>query len=555
MDFLNKAFTQFNDLFRSMSPGGRITAGLLLVVAVVSVGYLFQAQVGGGDEYLFGGASIPTPTLQKMEEAFGKAGLNGFTIEGGRVKVSRAQRAAYLAALADNHAMPSYPGDDFKDEAGAGPFESPSQHTERLKHAKEREISLVLSYMKGIERASVLLDSQPQPGIGQPLIKTASVFASVIGSQPLDDEQVDTICEYVAGAVAGMNPENVTIADANGPVRTGRPRSASVVDDAYAQAARKAEQELNKKIRSALAYVPNLTVTSTVVLDQNKGTRILQNTVDPKGTVALRTNEVNKETSRGGVSPGGAPGLQQQGGGVNTPVQSVGSSGSGSETTKEDKSEVVNASSTTTTESEKYGLTPRSAKVSVGIPASYYEKVWRERNPTKEPGDEKKPENQAAIDEIRKGIIQDVTTHVATLLPPSEVRDPTTLVTVTSFQDIKPVEIPGPAVTQKAFSWLSENWPMLAMVGLVLASLGMLRSALRGVPATAAPEPSTLAARISLGETTNEEKEDSVEATAARRLRRITGSGPSLRDELSEIVKEDPDSAASILRAWIGQAN
>ena len=44
MDFLNKAFTQFNDLFRSMSPGGRITAGLLLVVAVVSVGYLFQGK-------------------------------------------------------------------------------------------------------------------------------------------------------------------------------------------------------------------------------------------------------------------------------------------------------------------------------------------------------------------------------------------------------------------------------------------------------------------------------------------------------------------------------
>ena len=55
MDFLNKAFAQFSDLFRSMTPGGRITAGLLLVVAVVSVGYLFQHQVSGGDDYLFGG--------------------------------------------------------------------------------------------------------------------------------------------------------------------------------------------------------------------------------------------------------------------------------------------------------------------------------------------------------------------------------------------------------------------------------------------------------------------------------------------------------------------
>src|SRR5271166_3142417 len=105
MDFLNKAFTQLSYLFRSMTPGGRITAGLLLVVAVVSVGYLFQSQVTGGDVCLFSGATIDTPTLQKMEEAFGTKGLNGFTIEGGRVKVPYAQRAAYLAALADAKAL------------------------------------------------------------------------------------------------------------------------------------------------------------------------------------------------------------------------------------------------------------------------------------------------------------------------------------------------------------------------------------------------------------------------------------------------------------------
>src|SRR5271165_5445234 len=120
MDFLNKALAQFNDLFRSMTPGGRITAGLLLVVAVVSVGYLFQHQVSGGDDYLFGGESIPTPTLQKMEEAFGKAGLNGFAMEGGRVKVPHAQRAAYLAALADEHALPLNSGQAFRAATDGG---------------------------------------------------------------------------------------------------------------------------------------------------------------------------------------------------------------------------------------------------------------------------------------------------------------------------------------------------------------------------------------------------------------------------------------------------
>jgi flagellar biosynthesis/type III secretory pathway M-ring protein FliF/YscJ len=30
--------------------------------------------------------------------------------------------------------------------------------------------------------------------------------------------------------------------------------------------------------------------------------------------------------------------------------------------------------------------------------------------------------------------------------------------------------------------------------------------------------------------------------------------GPSLKEDLSELVKEDPDGAAAILRTWIGNA-
>jgi flagellar biosynthesis/type III secretory pathway M-ring protein FliF/YscJ len=35
---------------------------------------------------------------------------------------------------------------------------------------------------------------------------------------------------------------------------------------------------------------------------------------------------------------------------------------------------------------------------------------------------------------------------------------------------------------------------------------------------------------------------------------RFSGSGPDLKQELQEIVKENPDAAVTILRAWIGEA-
>ncbi len=553
MDFLNKAFAQFNDLFRSMTPGGRITAGLLLVVAVVSVGYLFQHQAGGGDDDLFGGAPMQPSTLDKMEAAFGKAGLSGYSIAGGRVKVPHAQRAAYWGALADAKALPPNFIDSFKDDSSI--FDSPMQRQVRLDQAKEARLSLVISNMKGIAQASVIIDKEGQSGLNPTPLKTASVTVWGTGGTPPDDDLVDKIRYCVATANAGMKPENVTICDGDGMVYRGSEANGGP-DGEYARAARKAEQVLNDKVRNALRYIPNVIVTSAVTLDHDKGSHSLEIKNDPK-PVPERTTENNHMISREtGSSGGGAPGLQAQGGGPMA-AASLAGGGKGNETNEENKNETINAISRTSTEKETYGGIPQKETVSVIIPTSYFERVWQAANPAKE-GEEAKKPDQAALDKIGEEIMLKVRSAVAPLLSAApDVKDPTLLVTVTSFQDIKTAEIPGPAVTQRALTWFGENWPMLAMVGLVLFSLGMLRSMLRGVPGGhphgGSPESAALSMRVTASESKSPEAEEPVEAAAARRLRRMSGTGPSLRDELSEMVKEDPDSAANVLRSWIGQ--
>src|SRR5215470_9963560 len=99
MDFLNQAIAQVSDLFRSMTPGARITAGLLLAVVVVSVGYLFQQQAAGPDEYLFGGEYLTDGQLNQIDAAIAKANLSNYRREGNRILVPAGQKAAYLAAV------------------------------------------------------------------------------------------------------------------------------------------------------------------------------------------------------------------------------------------------------------------------------------------------------------------------------------------------------------------------------------------------------------------------------------------------------------------------
>ena len=89
MDFLNQAYSQVADLFRSMTPAARVTAGLLLAVVVISVIYLVRFQSSGADEYLLGGRAFSEREIATMEAAFSQAGLQRWESDGNRIRVPR----------------------------------------------------------------------------------------------------------------------------------------------------------------------------------------------------------------------------------------------------------------------------------------------------------------------------------------------------------------------------------------------------------------------------------------------------------------------------------
>src|SRR3972149_2737830 len=140
MDFLNQALAQVSDLFRSMTPGARITAGLLLAVVVISVGYLFQYRSAGPDEFLFGGQYLTDGQINQIEASMAQAGLNDYERQGNRVLVPRGLRAEYLSAGADGGALPPNFHNYLESalEQG-GPWESGEATRERRKDAPQQK--------------------------------------------------------------------------------------------------------------------------------------------------------------------------------------------------------------------------------------------------------------------------------------------------------------------------------------------------------------------------------------------------------------------------------
>ncbi len=565
MDFLNRALAQVRDLFLSMTPGARITAGLLLGVVVISLAYLFHSGVGSGETYLFGGAAFTSSEQQAMEAAFAKAGLNGYEIEGGKIRVPRGQQNVYIAALGPGKALPHNFADLLEAAVSeSNPFRPREAAAAAIETAKMKELSIIIGKMNGIDDATVMFGSKDKPGLLHEITRTASVTVKPRGNEALSAELADSIRSMVASAMA-IERSNITVTDRN----TGRtdqcgPEEAGGAASAYAKAKQEQERQYQEKIVKALAYVPGVNVQCDVTLDPEQVHRETEVKYDPKTVPVDVVDETHSRSNDGSGSVGGVPGLQSQG--ANTKMSlSAGGGGKGSH--EEDETSTRHEKSNaggTRIEKETAGLTPKEVKVSVQVPQSYFRKVWEEQN-RPEPGQPAKSPTAADLEQVQTQKMTDIRSCVANLLPrPAGATDlthfdPTQWVKVTPFQDIKPAEIPPTPFRDNVLDWLNQYWTTLGLIGLGMVSLVMLRSMVRSIPAAgeAAGANSRSASagpggHAGAAAAQSEAEEAEEEPAAPAKTRRFAIAGGSLMDDLSELVSTDPDTAANILRNWIG---
>jgi flagellar M-ring protein FliF len=403
-----------------------------------------------------------------------------------------------MAALADGEAMPAHFGTLLANATTKpGPFTSRSQIDAMNKVALERTLANTIRWMKGIKWAAVIYHLPKKAGFrsdGQP---TAMVTVAPHGDKELDEHQVPKIRDLVAAAI-GIGAEAVTVVDINGrSYAGGKPDGigSSVLDDPYFSRKRSYEAECEQKIRKALSYVPGVTVTAHVELDQ----------------------QLHRREEKNGWS--------------------------------QDRMVTEFAS-----------LTPKKVTIAVGVPDTYYEEIWRKSNPAPNSPLHAMSDKKALdrIELAEKSKIQD---FVAQLIPqPDVTADVRPLVTVTTFAQLTTPELSAPATTDRVFEWISTHRSILGTIGIGLASLVLLRSMV-GSPWAASPAPA-----VALPPSTDDIRtktaaarklplsEKKPEKTTVHPLKYKPKDGESLREELVAMVRDDPDSAADVLRRWIGRA-
>ena len=378
MDFLNQTIGQVRELFLSMTPAARVTAVLLLGVIGISLTFLFRQHVAGPDDYLFGGEYLPAREADRAFAAIAQAGLNDAERVGNRIRVPRGHKSAYLAAVAKADALPTNYDTIMEKALDPGPFVDSETRRQRLKTAKARQIALILREWDGIEDAKVIYDITPPTGLSRRQQATATVSVRPVLGETLDSQRVQLIQKTVAGAVAGLAPEDVHIANqADGSIYGGGGSiTAATFNDPYFQNRINFERLMEEKIKNLLHYIPGAQVTITAELDDTV-TRTTESVIPDGDGVALREFVTDDEITKTTSEQGGRPGLVAQG------PQRTGAPKELEKTvskTTNSSQQTDNYVGTTREIIQQTGFVPKQVQAAIAIPSSYLVRVWHERN-------------------------------------------------------------------------------------------------------------------------------------------------------------------------------
>jgi flagellar M-ring protein FliF len=570
MGFLNQSITQIRDLFASMTPAARITAALLVGVIGVSLAYLFQGYAGGSKEFLFNGEMLQPREADAVESAIAAAGLSDFERQGNRVLVPRGQKAAYLAAVANGGALPANFDTLLLDESDQISWLTDSKTRDaRMKAARERQLSMLVRMMDGVAEAQVLYDVRENTGFERKQI-TATVSIRPAPGESLTPTRERMIRLAVCKAIAGLEVDDVAIlnlADAS-QTEGGGELSSDAIDSPYFRAKLAYEQIMKAKVEDVLRHIPGVRVQIMAELDDTLAAET--HVVKPDGEPQTLSEETDKSTdTTTQVEDRGRPGLTANGPGGTPPDEAVAKNEQRIETdTRTAESWVPTSDEVRQTS----GLVPQHVRAAIAIPSDFIVKVWRERTP--DAAEDAAP-TAADITNITDEYVMNIESTVSQLFPrePEDVPYPNVKVTV--FQSLTPPPLVEPSTMSRALMWAGGNSGSLIMAGLALVSLVMLRSMVKSIPPT---ETSVILqtpmAREGAGEANDEVdaprgggRGDAAtgpgggEAVAGKPARDRGGrpklklkKGASLKDDLTDLVREDPDAAAAILRNWISSA-
>ncbi len=480
MNSLTQIGKQIGELFASLTPSARIMAGLMAGVIVVSLGWVVATQQSNHKTYVLG--VLSPDEIRTAEQALGAASLGNYEIVGSRIQVPAADKAEYLNALSQGGAIPMHWTERLNKSLEAGIFDPPSLVDKRAKAAKEQVFAETLKKLSQVDYAVVSFDERDE-GFGRVSKKVCSIEVGQLSRRAIDHSVLRYIAEAATTHFAGLKKEDVSVFDV-GSASFYRARENALGGEENPVLAAQAmwEKHYTDKLHGLLNSYGAVKLAVSVELDPKLSELSEKLQYDPTGvTTDLSSTRVDAESNKD--LPGGRPGASTNG--LNKPQAITQNSPTQSSTSKETAESTKSLYGKEAIQTQTFGLIPTEVKISVAIPESHYRNLYDHRKRLEDPNYDPSAANPdaAELDAIEAEVLTQVEEQI-TVLPigfrDGEKRTP--FIKVSSYTDLPLPELPQPSLGENTVAWLGESWSTLAMLSLVLISLGMMFSWVRSQP-------------------------------------------------------------------------
>ena len=563
MDFAKAQIDRLKQQLAGLTPSQKMLSAALVVIMVMTL-WWWGRYAGSPELEPLMEQALQKEDLARVDAQLTAARIDHKVTNDGKILIQPDQRAQALAGLAYAGAMPRDMSKGWDEVVGKlTPWDGQDRQTAMFNRAKEVSLEKVIGLFPGVASASVFIDASSKRIIGGPgnVEPTANVTLTTKDGTANTKQLASAAAATVAGAQAGLVPTKVRVI-IDGKVAKVRDPNAVPPDGGLTGAdvlelQQAAEAFLTDKLLKHLDYIDGVRVLVAVRV-HGESSKISEESFDPKKSHQMEIETINRlmEDSTGSNQGAEAGTVPNTGDSIAGPAATGGPARARNETTDTTKFAVGLGRTRTDTVKPAGESTPVGA--SVRIPRSYFMAVAKNGDP-----DAKAPD-PATLAKITNDELENIRKLVRTC---SYIRDAES-VTVEPYADVLPLtsrSAPAATATASVAGMLGGHAKELVLGGLALASLFMMSMIVKkGAPAAAVavagPSLASAAAAAFAANQTLAAGEDLAGEVAENRppldgmeLDDDTLKTQQMLSQVTDLVGENPDAAATLIKRWMNQ--
>lgn len=541
MEFIKRSWQQIILQLEQLSANAKWLIGLVLIVMVLSLVLILQ--YAGRPEYVVV-TGFASDSHTQVQAQLRSAGIS-IDSKGGQLRVPADQYIDALATLARADLMAPDASVAYDQLLMNTSIWVPnSQYKTNKLIAKMKVLGRIINAFKGVHSATVVIDAPEEVGFGVThTLPSATVSTVMKGGAKLNQKMAETIAGVVSGAVAKMTPQQVTVVDAS----TGTQYTVKDEEEYGPQESlviiKEREQHYHDKIAGLFRYINGFIVAVNIQIEPIRRKNIHETKYLAEEPLE-RTETVRKirEDNR----QFGEPGTR-----ANTRAQIPGSVvPSSSEQEEIERNDYGSKPIIEQVHTNLVGQTTKQINVSVNVPRSYLLTLWSQAGPDQ--GDAQVaggPDNafiQLELDKITR-MIQ----PIIKLDEPGDLNvdmyDDGPIQLATAQHKLQMAGIGGVFASQ----WIRPVGLGILSLIAVAMMVFMVRQATRETELPTAEELVGIPPTLTIDDELIGEVEESDPSMPGFEVGEEDIRSRKIAEQISELVKANPDEAVNLVSKWV----